>query len=187
MVASYVLPASAMTHGHHGHGHSHSHSHSHSPGRSHSTNASRSLRQERPRGAMHTYSYSDALHEYNQHAGNREQDAMPPYQKQPYTAGPSGLSEEHIPSPIDPYDPPRIDTNLPPHNHNHNHHDHHHDQHHDHGHSHANVVTVQPRSRITNFILPFVLRWPLLHTIMADKDSRRIFYFMRWAASLNLS
>jgi zinc transporter 5/7 len=38
---------------------------------------------------------------------------------------------------------------------------------------------VQPRSRFTNFILPLVLRWPLLHTVMADKDSRRIFYFMR--------
>jgi zinc transporter 5/7 len=25
-----------------------------------------------------------------------------------------------------------------------------------------------------------MLRWPLLHTILAEKDSRRIFYFMRY-------
>ena len=180
MATSYILPASAMTHGHHGHGHSHSHS----PARSQSTNASRSIRPDRPRGgALHTYSYSEALHEYS----DRGQDAGSLVQKQPYTAGPSGLSEEHIPSPISPYDPPRIDTDLPPHNHSHHGHHGHHD-HHDHddhdGHDHhvqspINVVTVQPRSRFTSFILPFVLRWPLLHSIMADKDSRRIFYFMR--------
>ena len=175
MATSYILPASAMTHGHHGHGHSHSHS----PGRSQSTNTPRSMRQDRPRGgALHTYSYSDALHEYSE----RGQDAGPSFQKQPYTAGPSGLSEEHIPSPISPYGPPRIDTDLPSHNLSHDdHHDHHdhHGHHHHHEHSPINVVTVQPRSRFTSFILPFVLRWPLLHSIMADKDSRRIFYFMR--------
>ena len=181
MAASYILPASAMSHGHHGHGHSHSHS----PGRSHSSNASRSLRQERPRGTLHAYSYSEALSDYNQSADGHEQDAAPHFQKQPYTAGPSGLSAEHIPSPIEPYDPPRIETDLPSHNHahhDHNDHDHdHHHHHHRHHHEHSpiDVVSVQPRSRFTNLILPWVLRWPLLHTIMADKDSRRIFYFMR--------
>lgn len=27
-------------------------------------------------------------------------------------------------------------------------------------------------------ILPLVYKYPLLHTILAEKDSRRIFYFM---------
>ncbi|KAL1872808.1 hypothetical protein VTK73DRAFT_1279 [Phialemonium thermophilum] len=34
------------------------------------------------------------------------------------------------------------------------------------------------RSKLTDVLLPFMLRWPLLHTIMSEKDSRRIFYFM---------
>jgi zinc transporter 5/7 len=180
MAASYILPAAAMTHNHHGH----SHSHSHSPARSHAPNGSRSMRQDRPKSSIHTYSYSEALHEYSQHEDGHEHNSAHSFQKQPYTAGPSGLSEEHIPSPISPYDPPRIDTDVRTHNHSHHehrHHDHHHHNHdHDHPeHNHTNIATVQPRSRFTNFILPLVLRWPLLHTVMADKDSRRIFYFMR--------
>lgn len=35
------------------------------------------------------------------------------------------------------------------------------------------------RSRFTNFMLPHTAKWPMLHTIMTEKDSRRIFYFMR--------
>lgn len=37
------------------------------------------------------------------------------------------------------------------------------------------------RSRFTNALLPYTARWPLIHTLMTEKDSRRIFYFMRWA------
>jgi solute carrier family 30 (zinc transporter), member 5/7 len=174
MAASYVLPASAMTHGHHAHAQSHSHPHSHSqsPSRSHAANAPRSLKQQRPNGTLHSYSYSEALHEYNrEYASHRESDAAPQAQRPAYSAGPSGLSEEHRPPQLDSYDPPRIDTDIPLPSHEHHHHPH--------GHSHVSIVSVEPRSRFTNFILPFVLRWPLVHTIMADKDSRRIFYFMR--------
>ncbi|CAN8102626.1 unnamed protein product [Discula destructiva] len=39
------------------------------------------------------------------------------------------------------------------------------------------------RSRFTKLLLPYTARWPLLHTVMTEKDSRRIFYFM----SLNFS
>lgn len=188
MATSYVLPASPMVHSHHGHGHSHSHSHS--PSRSHSTNAPRPLKQERPNGTLHSYSYSEALNEYSQHTGRREPEVAPQFQRHSaYSVGPSGLSEEH--RPLDSYDLPRIDTDLPPHGHGHDHHQHshghdHHDHHdHHHGHSHTNIVVpVQPRSKFTNLILPFVLRWPLVHTIMADKDSRRIFYFMTYEKSL---
>lgn len=35
------------------------------------------------------------------------------------------------------------------------------------------------RSRFTNMLLPYTAKWPLLHTIVTEKDSRRIFYFMR--------
>lgn len=37
------------------------------------------------------------------------------------------------------------------------------------------------RSRFTNLLLPYTARWPLLHTVMTERDSRRIFYFMRYA------
>ena len=34
------------------------------------------------------------------------------------------------------------------------------------------------RSKFTSFVLPLTERWPLIHTILVEKDSRRIFYFM---------
>ncbi len=43
---------------------------------------------------------------------------------------------------------------------------------HDHG--------AQGRSRLTNLLLPLTARYPLLHAIVAEKDSRRIFYFMTY-------
>lgn len=55
----------------------------------------------------------------------------------------------------------------------------HHDHKHDHG-AHDHSVT---RSKFTGLLLPYTARWPLLHAIMTDKDSRRIFYFI----SLNFS
>lgn len=35
------------------------------------------------------------------------------------------------------------------------------------------------RSTFTNMLLPYTAKWPLLHSVMTEKDSRRIFYFMR--------
>lgn len=35
------------------------------------------------------------------------------------------------------------------------------------------------RSKFTNMLLPYTAKWPLIHTVMTEKDSRRIFYFMR--------
>ncbi|KAG6366623.1 hypothetical protein INS49_000801 [Diaporthe citri] len=34
------------------------------------------------------------------------------------------------------------------------------------------------RSKFTNMLLPYTSKWPILHAIMTEKDSRRIFYFM---------
>lgn len=34
------------------------------------------------------------------------------------------------------------------------------------------------RSTFTNLLLPYTAKFPLLHTVMTEKDSRRIFYFM---------
>ena len=37
----------------------------------------------------------------------------------------------------------------------------------------------EKRSRFTRLLLPYTEGWPLLHSILVEKDSRRIFYFMR--------
>ncbi|POS83185.1 hypothetical protein EPUL_005137 [Erysiphe pulchra] len=46
-----------------------------------------------------------------------------------------------------------------------------------------NKSQIESRSRITNRLLQISQRWPFLHAILSEKDSRRIFYFM----SLNFS
>ncbi|TVY81037.1 putative zinc transporter cis4 [Lachnellula suecica] len=59
------------------------------------------------------------------------------------------------------YEPPLNDVNVIPHSHG------------QHAHKHP-----EPKSKFTSLLLPYVMRWPLLHAILAEKDSRRIFYFM---------
>jgi solute carrier family 30 (zinc transporter), member 5/7 len=178
MTSSYALPASAMTNGHN-HGHGHLHSHSHSPGRQYSANSPRALKPERSNGSLHAHSLSEShadhehthSHHHHTHSHVREHSPSPYLPTPPNSNGipPVAAFEKqqthqaHEISPalsdMLPYEPPSY----------HNHH----------GHPHDHTLPVEPRSRITNFLLPFVLRWPLLHTIIAEKDSRRIFYFMR--------
>ena len=50
-----------------------------------------------------------------------------------------------------------------------------HHLHHDHKPSHEGH-----HSRFTGLLLNATHRWPLIHSILAEKDSRRIFYFMRY-------
>ena len=47
-----------------------------------------------------------------------------------------------------------------------------------HRHTRSRPSEVPGASKFTNYLLPHVLDWPLLHTILIEKDSRRIFYFM---------
>ena len=55
----------------------------------------------------------------------------------------------------------------------HSHHDHQHGHHHHSVTSHASKPSV-----VTAFLLRTFKHWPLLYNILAEKDSRRIFYFM---------
>ncbi|EFY99059.1 Cd2+/Zn2+ transporter protein [Metarhizium robertsii ARSEF 23] len=85
-----------------------------------------------------------------------------------------------------PYSPPIQ------HGHNHSHHSHHHghssDHHHNHEvghkHDHAHIDEHRsdpgkaPRSLFTRTLLKYTARFPILHAILVEKDSRRIFYFM---------
>lgn len=53
----------------------------------------------------------------------------------------------------------------------------HHDAHSQH-HSHPNMVHQDHPSRFSEALLRLFQHWPILHSILAEKDSRRIFYFM---------
>ena len=55
-----------------------------------------------------------------------------------------------------------------------------HHQHHNHHHQSA-MLTIPEHaqmSRFSEFVVQRIPHWPLLHSILAEKDSRRIFYFM---------
>ncbi|KAK4125602.1 hypothetical protein N657DRAFT_591252 [Parathielavia appendiculata] len=185
MAASYALPASALhQHHHHGpdtvcsHAHSHSHSHSHPPSLN-SLSPSRSRKVSLSNGA-HSHART------HQHDGNHTQFRANPRVPVPINVMP--LSEpstqwkiESTPggkSLLSPttasfdaagvYEPPVASRSR---SHSHPHHQHHHHEH------------SAPRSRITGFFLQYTPSWPLLHAVVVDKDSRRIFYFM----SLNLA
>ena len=47
-----------------------------------------------------------------------------------------------------------------------------------HTHHHGSKVAKGPHSRFTSLLLSTLRDWPLLHSILVEKDSRRIFYFM---------
>lgn len=180
MASTYALPASAMTHSHAHNGHLHSHSHS--PSRQYSANMPRSLKTERSNGSLHSHSHSDIhLDHEHSHSHNHSHDHSHSHEREYSQKGylptppnsddlPAVATFEkqnyeplRVPSHIDAFQPSLNASNVVPH---------------DHGHLHPHSPPVEPRSKFTGFILPFILRWPIFHTIMADKDSRRIFYFM---------
>ncbi|TVY35159.1 putative zinc transporter [Lachnellula subtilissima] len=178
MASSYALPASAINHSHHGHGHVHSHSHSPpSPVRGYPAKTPSTLKQEVSTGHLHSLSEShvDHVHENirahnhnhsHAHSHEREHSHSPslPYGNFIPPAKFETQPHDHSTHQIASYEPPVNDVHVEPHDHAHP----------SHKHSHA----VEPQSKFTSLVLPMVLRWPLIHTIMAEKDSRRIFYFM---------
>jgi zinc transporter 5/7 len=174
MASSYALPASMMSHDHHGHAHLHSHSHSPSRHPQHPANTpkTKTLRQEKSNSSLYGHSHSDPRHEHtHSHSHAREPSLPTPPNSNGLAPGPFE-QQAHESSPalsrLEAFEPSLNALNILPNGHHH------------HGHSDAShAKSVEPRSRFTSYILPFVLRWPLLHTVMSEKDSRRIFYFMR--------
>lgn len=70
------------------------------------------------------------------------------------------------------------------HSHDHHHgHGHHHDHYHAHAHAHADHENSNERSLFTRMVLPYTAKFPLIHAIMTEKDSRRIFYFMGYVCA----
>ncbi|KAG9238993.1 cation efflux family-domain-containing protein [Amylocarpus encephaloides] len=200
MASSYALPASAI-HNHHGHIHSHSHSLAPSPSRAYPSNSPRPLRSERSNGTLHTHSSSESSightqeqtsSNFNNATYNPNHDRLSPlsharnsngYASQSGSSEKNKLEYTHPLSQVRSYDAPMNDVDVIPHGHGHDHNHEHENDHHAHDHSHdrhghGHNIPSEPHSKFTGFVLPWVKRWPLLYTIMAEKDSRRIFYFM---------
>ncbi|KAF7931934.1 uncharacterized protein EAE97_008955 [Botrytis byssoidea] len=191
MASSYALPASAITNSHHGHGHGHSHSHSSShSSRSSQYSASRSRPLNQSISSLHSHSHdhSETLHEHEHehehenennhghshshshshgHAHNHSHDNSTSYLPSPPYSEATPMSANFEKGSFGTYEPPMNDVHVDTH--------HHHD--HDH-HNHSHGTTTETKSRFTSLILPYASKWPLLHAILASKDSRRIFYFM---------
>lgn len=54
----------------------------------------------------------------------------------------------------------------------------HHQHHHHHQPTRLDIPEHAQLSRFSEFVIQHIPHWPLLHSILAEKDSRRIFYFM---------
>ncbi|KAL2255646.1 hypothetical protein VTK26DRAFT_2958 [Humicola hyalothermophila] len=180
MASSYALPAAALSQHHHmsdnacSHSHSPSHSHSHSHTSSiTSLSPSRNRKDIRANGG-HPHHPSHANDDNHSHY--RANSNLPLPLNVPPLASGSHWRTESTPGGkpvVTPtaasfgaagvYEPP---VSSRPRSYSQLHH----------GHS-------AKRSKFTSLLLPYTARWPILHAIMTDKDSRRIFYFM----SLNLS
>lgn len=191
MAAPYTLPSSALPHAHQKHMHSHSrsqsslsawkagsteslvpsieehqdeapnsythmreHSHSHAHTNSHS----------------HSHSHSHAQHARNgSHASNRSAtlardrprpaslEVMDGWTLEKTTSGKSIIAHDGELALDTPYSPPRQMHNTL------------HSLPHD---------TNAERSMFTAALLPYTAKYPIIHAIMTEKDSRRIFYFM---------
>lgn len=188
MASSYALPQPPLPHNH---GHSHSHSHSHSPpsfGHSRSTRSLQAYPQGQRTDPGHGHSHShdhDHDHDHSDHEvqaqvrQNMSQyraNSIVPLQRRENRPSPLRQNTEELPSPqkkdtIDALKTPSYDapTGTVLHDHGHGGDGHHHHHHHAQGPSY---------STFTALLLPYTSKWPLIHAIMTEKDSRRIFYFM---------
>ncbi|TGJ79934.1 hypothetical protein E0Z10_g8841 [Xylaria hypoxylon] len=125
-------------------------------------------------------SIDEDVHLYTrQNISQYRANSFVPLQRRENRPSPLRQNTEELPSPGE----SKIEA-LPPHKHTHSldnghHHDHDHDHDHDHQHSHEpHHGHSNNFSRFTGLLLPYTSKWPLVHAIMMDKDSRRIFYFM---------
>ncbi|KAI1421954.1 cation efflux protein [Xylaria sp. FL1777] len=201
MASSYALPQAPLPHSH-GHGHSphssidriHSHGHSppsfgHSRSRSSLSNASsmrsHSYNHSHGHGHSHSHSHSyenieeDVTTYSRQNMSQYRANSFVPLQRRENRPSPLRQNTEDLPSPGE------TKVEVASHSHTHSHDDaQHHDYDHDHGHGHDHHIHEPQHghphgfSRFTGLLLPYTSRWPLVHAIMTDKDSRRIFYFM---------
>jgi zinc transporter 5/7 len=184
MASSYALPTTAIpSHHHHSseHLHEHLHSHSHSlsqspPSLGASFPGSRPLKSagDRP-GHSHRHSHAHDHNHSHSHSHSRPHIPAPLSNGGHWRTGSTSGGKPLITPTHASFDangtyqaPSESDA-----------HDHHHKHDHDH-HDHNKSVE---KSKFTGFLLPYTAKWPLLHTVMTEKDSRRIFYFMAYVSS----
>lgn len=167
MASSYALPATGFPH-HHPHS-GHGHSHTHTPPSLGSLSPPRSLKSE-PRSNGEARPSVHENHHHSHHRANTSQ----PMQHRPHIPpplAPSGAAwnvgstagGKAIITPTNTSFDPSSRYEAPTQSHSHS-------RRHEHS---------AERSTFTALLLPYTSRWPLLHAIMTEKDSRRIFYFMR--------
>ena len=188
-MASYALPVSALPqtpeehwHGHvNGHSHAHSHSQSHTPpslgsfahARTSRTARSSSSKQSHDHGHNHSHvddhdretdheAHNQAQYRANSNHAIHSRPNLPPplsntngWRTISTAAGKAVTTPTHE-SFDQAYEAP-AQSSYPSHD----------------------LASVE-RSAVTNFLLPFTARFPVLYAIMMEKDSRRIFYFMRY-------
>lgn len=181
--STFVLSGATMSHSHNrGHGHGHKHSRSRSPAPLGTLNRSFKFEVSSPASPpKHTHHHDhdhgpldDTPHSHDHH-DHHDHDPDPFPHRSPMQA------RDNTPSPLSAvngwkrsstsggkplvtptnasfyghYTAPAAKTTPPAHDH-----------------------SVE-RSRFTKMLLPHTAKWPMLHAIMTEKDSRRIFYFMR--------
>lgn len=204
MASTYALPVSPVPHAPHTHYRQHSHGgHTHS--HSQSYNRSSSPSKLAPAGSRPAYTPNAPL---NGNMHSRTQSAQlpnhltdldldrhivsPVRELSPAQSGdekPLGDEGEDGPYPTNQPTTPLyseftgVDFSQPAEDHPHNGHAHHGHSHGDHSHddhvcSGHNPKVAEPRSRFTTFMIQRTINSPLIQSILVEKDSRRIFYFM---------
>ncbi|KAJ2967197.1 hypothetical protein NUW58_g10504 [Xylaria curta] len=202
MASSYALPQAPLPHSAHG-SIDHLHSHTHSPPSFGHSRARSSLSNASVRSHSHSHSHShesideDVVAHSRQNMAQYRANSFVALQRRENRPSPLRQNSEGVPSPgkvkggVASHKHTHSHDNEHHHNHNHNHshdhdhdHDHHANDHHDHhnhrdrhGH-HNHDYHSHEYSKLTGLLLPYTSRWPLVHAVMTDKDSRRIFYFM---------
>ncbi|KAL7627239.1 putative zinc transporter msc2 [Parahypoxylon ruwenzoriense] len=184
MASSYALPQAPLPHNHgHSHSHSHQHSNSHSPPSFGHSRSTRSLQAYPQSQRLHFNHDHDSDHEgdhgrsdhasqvhSHQNITQYRTDSFIPLQRRENrpsplrnTGEPSSLEGSGIKG------APKIPIHEPPTATVSRDHDQNDPHHHVHGASYSTFTTL---------LLPYTSKWPLVHSIMMEKDSRRIFYFM---------
>ncbi|KAI1431853.1 cation efflux protein [Xylaria sp. CBS 124048] len=201
-------PLSPHRHNHHGSvDHFHSHTHSapsfgHSRSRPSLSKAAPARSHDHVHDHVHTANHAhsdspshekadgDAVARSQQNLAQFRANSYVPLQRRENRPSPLGQNREHsLGLPGGEVGPaPHKHTCSNDSKHHHHEHDHNHDHDHDHEHSHdyhdhhnhhdAPHDHSHNYSRFTGLLLPYTSKWPLVHAIMTDKDSRRIFYFM---------
>lgn len=209
MASTYALPVSAMHHTHmHAHSNGVAHSHSLSPNKA-APSQKRVLRQERSMGSLHSNAYAESPYSMDlpqSHAHSHSHGELPSYVQYDLPPSPSkngfdpGIDrmENRSPTNWNSYNhPPKFKLEPSPlmkvyshedHSHGSDSHDSHageHNQHHrPHNHRRQSHVALEERSRFTKLLLHCTDWSSLLQSVLVEKDSRRIFYFMRSVSSV---